>query len=149
MLGRRRPSPHSIKGPVSPALGSLFGRRSYVTLLSDTSLVAGSSVASSLVIFAPSSRSPYASLATFPRIVNLTVQGRATVLASPFHSFPGHRRAYRPQEVGVQNRARTTPRSRRVEPAHKRKGINVTPVRVAPSPPRLAGRHPSAGGLIA
>ena len=110
--------PHSIKGQVSLALGSLFGRRSYVTLLPDTSLVAGSSVASSLVIYAPSSRSPYASLATLSRIVNLAVQWRATVLASPSTRFPRHRRAYRPQEVGVQNRARTTPRSRRVEPAH-------------------------------
>ena len=30
-----------------------------------------------------------------------------------------------------------------------KKRYKVTPVRVAPSPPRPAGRHPSAGGLIA
>ena len=39
-------------------------------------------------------------------------------------------------------------RSRRVEPAHKRKGIKVTTTRVAPGPLWLAGRHPFAGGLL-
>ena len=86
VAGHTRPPsavPHPIKGQVSPALGSLFGRRSYVTLLPDTSLVAGSSVASSLVYLRAVAQVAERVSGDPSRIVNLTVHWRATVLASP------------------------------------------------------------------